>query len=129
MFDYSWRTCRVAKMNPTCWKLSQSEQVKEMTKVPYEFSTYQSVCVIPDGFIITGGGNNDLCVKYDIKKRSWSMLKRMRRKRHGHGSICISSADDQRGWSVNSVLYIFGGLIAGKVTKSVDCLVLDGCSW
>ena len=105
------------KVNRTCWELDkiESRQVTEMTEVPYdELSSYHSVCESFYGFIITGGENSDLCIEYNSGSKSWSMLKRMRRKRHGHGSICI-----------RGVLYVFGGLTAGKVTKSVECLVLD----
>ena len=108
-----------SRVNPTCWYLNSSNQIMELCKIPYsDLALYHSICPTPGGFAVTGGLDSNLCIVYNAETKSWSRLQNLQKKRHRHGSICISG-----------VLSVIGGVIKFQIRESVDCLALDGGKW
>ena len=111
--DISYRANRV------CWKMNERRQLEKLTEIPYDdLSRFHSVCPTDGGFIVTGGQNSDICYIYTAATMSWRRMREMLRKRDRHGSICIKG-----------VLYVLGGVVSGKWTDSVECLVLAENQW
>ena len=107
------------QVSPVCWYLDSANKIVELCKIPFEdLKCRHSICETPEGFVITGGQDSKLCMSYNVETKAWSKLQKLRAKRYGHGSICISR-----------VLFVFGGQIAGLESKSVDCLALDDGKW
>ena len=108
-----------AHVSRVCWHLDSSNQFVELCKIPFNhLSCSHSICATPVGFSITGGRNSGLCIMYNATTKSWSKLQDLRATRYGHASICI-----------NGLLFVFGGTIAGQISKSVDCLALKDGQW
>ena len=107
------------QVSPVCWHLDSSDQIVELCKIPYvDMARGHSVCTTPLGFMITGGIDSDLCIMYNATTRSWVKHQNLRAKRNRHASIFI-----------HGVLFVFGGDLSGKTSKSVDCLALEDGQW
>ena len=105
-----------------CWSLNRTKPYLQNSVISHLNDLDReshSACKCPQGFIITGGVDSDLCIMYIAATKSWTKLKKLLRKRARHGSIYV-----------NGVLYVFGGLLSesfsdwGK-SNSLDCLA-DG---
>ena len=96
--------------NKVCWKVDKSNEIVHLCDIPPGGGTVKfSLCVIPQGFVITGGIGKPLCLMFMAPKRQWVTLQDLLERRYAHGSICIKN-----------VLYILGGYV-GKPKKNMEC--------
>ena len=96
--------------NTVCWKVDKSNEVSHMNDIPIgNLGASISLCVIPQGFVITGGASEPICMMFIALTKLWVRLQDLLVQRHGHGSICVEN-----------VLYILGGFI-GKPRKGIEC--------
>ena len=101
-----------------CWQLNRSKKFTELCQIPFEIAKHHSVCRCPQGFVITGGVNSDLCIMFTAATKSWAKLQNMPAKRWRHGSIYIKD-----------VLYVFGGGSDGRGSVSVAYLTIKDGRW
>ena len=96
--------------NTVCWKIDKSNEVSHMSDIPAaDLGASISLCVIPQGFVITGGAGPPLCMMFIASTKLWVRLQDLLEQRHGHGSICVEN-----------VLYILRGFM-GKPIKGLEC--------
>ena len=113
------------ELSPVCWSLTESDQFEEFCEISsVDFKHKHSICKTPQGFVITGGVNSDLCMMFLAASRSWIRMQNMPNKRYAHGSICVKG-----------LLLVCGGLrwlngSSSSVYCCVDFLVIKGgASW
>ena len=113
-----------SKVNKVCWKVDKSNGIEHLNDIPdINLGAKFSVCVIPQGFVITGGTGGPVCMMFIASTKLWVRLQDLLEQRHGHGSICVEN-----------VLYTLGGFM-GKPRKgledsdSVHSMVLESGKW
>ena len=109
------------EVSPVCWKVDQSNEVVHLCDIPASDLTRRlSVCVIPNGFVLTGGANKFLCMMFFATTKSWVRMQDMLKVRQCHGSI-----------SVNGFLYVLGGYVDNDddPSDSVDLIMVECGSW
>ena len=106
-------------LNRVCWKLNEKTQIEELCQIPADnLARWHSVCKTPHGFVITGGDDSDLCLRFMAHTQSWIRMKDMRKIRHSHGSICVKS-----------ILFVIGGYQDDQQTESVEMIPIEGGCW
>ena len=82
------------------WKLVSETQFAEVTEIPWELlGRGPSICFYDrNKLILTGGEHGHICVMLDMSTKKWKKMKNLKRRRGGHGSVCILQQ-----------LFIFGG--------------------
>ena len=99
-----------------CWYLDKSSNVVDLCKLAFSFP-WHSVCLIPGGFVVSGGEDNEnnLCAMFILSTKSWKMLEPLPSPRDEHGSIFMKGR-----------IFLFGGWMSGSGSSSVISLDLDG---
>ena len=94
-------------VNKVCWKVDKSNEIVHLCDIPaVDFGAKFSLCVIPQGFAITGGAHEAMCMMFIALTKLWVRLQDLLKQRHGHGSIYMKG-----------ILYAFGGFIE----KDIEC--------
>ena len=103
-----------------CWKVNQSTEIEYMCDVPVDdLAVGFHVCIIPQGFVITGGEDKCLCIMFTAATRSWVRLQDLLEPRDSHGSICVKD-----------VLYLLGGYLRmNHESDSVDMMIMKDGVW
>ena len=107
--------------NIACWKVGQSDEIVHLCDIPAgDLGIQFSLCVIPQGFVITGGANKPLCMMFTTSTKSLVGLQNVLEQRCGHGSICVKN-----------ILYILGGFIGidMECSDSVHSMALECGTW
>ena len=112
----------VNTVNNACWKVSQSNEIEHLCDIPVDDLKIQaSACVVPQGFVLTGGKGKRLCIMFIATKKLWVRLQNLIEQRHSHGSIYVKD-----------VLYVLGGYIASSSdvsTDTVEMMMLRDGEW
>ena len=96
------------------WYWDQSKQFMELCEYPFDtLGGAHSVCHVPNGFALTGGECQDMCLVFNLMEQTCTVLPRMLRTRYHHASVCIQN-----------VLYVIGG--NPRRPQAVESLKLDG---
>ena len=105
-----------------CWKVNPSTGFENMVNIPVEdLAVDFSVCMIPQGFVITGGEDKRLCIMFTAATKSWVRLQDLLEPRDSHGSICVKD-----------VLYLIGGYLGRDsvdMLDSVDMMTMKDGVW
>ena len=105
--------------NKQCWQFVPPTSLIEMWKIPIAyFHRFSSCCEIPEGIAFTGGEGSHNCVMLRMKNQTWKKMTCMLLKRYAHGSVFVKGH-----------LFVFGGYVKGKKSKSVQCLNLQSGKW
>ena len=104
--------------NVLCWELEPHlMEFSKLCKIPVS-GVYYSVCKIPGGFVATGGNESKVCTAYMLSSHSWIKLEKIPEVRQEHGSTFF-----------HGKIFMFGGFISGKWSRSVASLPLEGGRW
>ena len=91
-----------------CWKVNvTSGEIAHLPvcEIPVDdLGAESSVCMVPQGFVITGGKDKRLCIMFTAATKSWVRLQDLMESRLSHSSICTEE-----------VLYILGGHLGKSV--------------
>ena len=89
-----------------CWEVNHaSAEIAHLCDIPVDdLGLESSVCIIPQGFVITGGKDKRLCIMFTAATQSWVRLQDLIESRLSHGSICT-----------NEVLYVLGGHLGKSI--------------
>ena len=106
-------------VNTDCWIL-QDDKMIPFSKISgdFEVKLYHSVCQIPDGLMITGGNNTDLCLVFRISLKSWVKEKPLPNIRDRHAS-CFNGGK----------VFLIGGYTGVSLTCTVDIMDLKSSTW
>ena len=113
-----------AECNSVCWKVDQSKQIVHLCDIPDNgLAEKFSVCMILEGFVITGGYHSTLCMMFIASTKLWVRLSNLIEERHGHGSICVKE-----------VLYVLGGRVGDSqrsksTSDSVQMMAMKEGEW
>ena len=100
-------------INLVCWKVDKSNEIVHLCDIPPGgVGAKFGLCEISQGFVITGGAREPLCMMFIASTSQWVRLQDLLEQRHGHGSVCIKN-----------VLYILGGYI-GNLEKVWHTVIL-----
>ena len=108
---------RNATPHTECWQLDKSMKFVDLSNLAFSFA-WHSVCQIPEGFVVSGGEENNLCAMFLLSTKSWKQLKALPDKRNRHASIFMKGK-----------IFVFGGYVARSRSSSVSSLDLDGGEW
>ena len=98
------------EVSRTCWRVDHSDQIVPLCDIPDNDLTERfSVCTIPQGFVITGGLDEYLCMMFTAATKSWVRLQDLIESRRAHGSICV-----------RNVLYILGGFLGDAIDDELS---------
>ena len=105
--------------NSDCWML-QDDKIAPFSKISddFEVKPYHSVCQIPDGLMIMGGENTDLCLVFRISLKTWVKEKPLPTIRDHHTS-CFNGGK----------VFVIGGYVGNNLTCAVDILDLKSSTW
>ena len=110
------------KINKVCWNVNKSNEIVHMCDITTDdLGVKCSLCVIPQGFVITGGYRERLCMMFTALTKIWVRLQDLLQERNGHGSICV-----------RNVLYVLGGSVektGEKCSNSVHYMELKVGKW
>ena len=95
------------------WELDLSMNFAKVCDIP-ECSIWFSVCLTPEGFVITGGKGSTTCTMFAVSSNSWKQLKSLKKPRHQHASLFFLGK-----------IFVFGGV----GSSSVESLDLDMMEW
>ena len=102
--------CDGSNFNKVCWKVDKSKELIHLCDIPpCGIGAKFRLCVIPQGFLITGGASKPLCMMFITSTSQWVRLQDLLEQRYGHGSICIKN-----------VLYILGGYVGEEDMEYCD---------
>ena len=107
-----------------CWKVNNSAEIVQLCDIPGDdLGINASVCMAPQGFVVTGGSGSSMCIIFMASTRSWIRLPDMLTTRRCHGTICI-----------HQVLYVLGGCVGigsddSEPSTSVDSLAMERGVW
>ena len=111
-------------VNEVCWKVSQSDEFVKLCDIPVdELGLNHSVCIVPQGFVVSGGAGSDMCIMFITSSSSWLRMHDMLTMRQCHGTICVKQ-----------VLYVLGGFVGNysedsRCTDSVDSMAMERGKW
>ena len=94
--------------NTKGWKLATETQFEEITEFPSDLLMRNPSISYYDWnkLILTGGQQSDVCVMLDMSTKKWEKMKKLKRKRRLHASVCILQQ-----------LFIFGGDMSMRETR------------
>ena len=105
--------------NNRCWKVDDDNVITEMAAIPDDMcAKYNSICVTPHGFLLTGGENSSICVMFYMATQSWRKLKNMLRTRYCHGSAFVKGT-----------AFVVSEYNHGKGSCSMDYLDVEEGKW
>ena len=111
------------KANKACWKVNK-DGMMHLCDIPVcKVGINISVCVVPQGFVVTGGAGSKMCIMFITSTRSWLRMHDMLTMRRSHGTICVKQ-----------VLYVIGGYVGhyssdSQPSKSVDFIAMEHGNW
>ena len=89
--------------NQKVWKLASETKFVNFTDIPNIpdlLKPCPAICRYDwNKLILVGGQYTDVCVMFDIITKKWKKMKNLKRRTHGHASVCILQQ-----------LFIFGGV-------------------
>ena len=102
-----------------CWFYDASNTFQKLCTMTPESAELYSACATRTGFILTGGKNSTMCIRYDIPNRCWRQgLQPLRTSRHSYGSVFFKGK-----------IYVLGGKVEEQLSKSVDYFCLIEKEW
>ena len=107
--------------NEFYWKVNQSDEIVQLGDIPGDdFQINHSICMVPQGFVVTGGVASNMCMIFNASTQLWLRMQDMLTIRQKHGSVCVKK-----------VLYVLGGVVGsnGELSKSVDTMALERGKW
>ena len=105
------------ELNHQCWELNSSLNLVELCRISGH-SVRFGVCQVPNGFVLTGGEECNLCSMFTMSTKSWKQLDHLKFPLYAHGSVFY-----------NGRIFLLGGRISRNKSSSVHSLAVEGGQW
>ena len=111
------------KAKTECWKINEDGLVHLYDILVDKIGINISVCMVPQGFVVTGGAESKMCIMFITSTRSWLRLQDMLTIRRSHGTAYVKQ-----------VLYVLGGYVGNyssdsQPSKSVHFMAMERGNW